>query len=398
MRRLALIFKDNDFQLRPEDELMLCCARTHINEAIEDKIISLVSKDLDWEYLIDMAAKHRLRPLLYVNLNAVCGEDIPEDVLGDLKSFYSKNAQKNLFMLGESLKILKQMYSQNITAIPYKGPFLAISAYDNVILREFGDIDIFVQSNDVPKVKEILLSEGYKTYFNFNNVKENRYVKSQRECKFLNDDTGLNIEIHWKYSKLSFPDNIEFFVGFDNLKKVNIGDLNISSLSDEDLVLVLCLHCASHYWKRLNWLCDINELLKKNDIKWIEILEKAEKWSIKRILLINIILLKNLFGFKFPEYILDEINYDKIAQNISQNLKNNFFKKEYKYTISEEGYLSFKTRENNIYGFKDFFRAAIVPNQSELKNNDHNSFLFFLNYLNRPFKLIKKYEISKKMK
>lgn len=392
-----MFFKDDDFQLRNEDKLLLCCSRTHVNEEIKQKIISLASMDLDWEYLINMASRHRLKPLLYVNLNYVCPYKVPENILNFLKVYFRENAEKNLFMLGESVKILNQIYSQYINAIPYKGPFLAISAYNNLVLRDFGDIDIFVQGKDIPKVKDILISEGYKTNFNFNNVKENSYVKSQRECKFLNENTGLNIEIHWKYSKLSFPFDIANFVGFESIKEVNISSLNISTLSDEDLILVLCLHCASHYWKRLLWLCDINEILNQNkDIKWIEILNKAKIWGIKRIFLINLILLSNLFEIQFPEYILDEIKNDKASQNISLNLKKNFFKEEYDYTLFEEGYLSYKNRENWKYGIKDFFKSAMTPSQLELKNNKFIPILFWLYSISRPFKLLKKYNIFKK--
>ncbi|MDO9045366.1 MAG: nucleotidyltransferase family protein, partial [Methanobacteriaceae archaeon] len=141
---------------------MLCCARTQINEEIKKKIVSLAIMDLDWEYLINMASRHRLRPLLYVNLNSICPENVPEDVLGNLKSYYMTNVQKNLMLTGELVKVIEILESNNIKAIPYKGPVLAASGYGKIGLREFGDIDIFIDKTNAIKVKNAMLSNEYE--------------------------------------------------------------------------------------------------------------------------------------------------------------------------------------------------------------------------------------------
>ena len=51
-----------------------------------------------------MASIHRLTPLLYYNLNAICPEKVPEDVLMKLKNYFHINVQKNLLLTGELIK------------------------------------------------------------------------------------------------------------------------------------------------------------------------------------------------------------------------------------------------------------------------------------------------------
>ena len=66
---------------------------------------------------MDMATRHRLRPLLYYNLNAVCPEKVPEDVLIDLREFYHDNVRKNLMLTGELVKVMGLLEDNGIKCI-----------------------------------------------------------------------------------------------------------------------------------------------------------------------------------------------------------------------------------------------------------------------------------------
>ena len=91
-------------------------------------------------------------------------------------------------MLGELIKLLNLFKKHELNVIPYKGPLLAIYAYKNLTLRQFDDLDIFVNKNDVLKIKEILISNGYKPQFEFEGFKERKFIKSQREYRFRNPE------------------------------------------------------------------------------------------------------------------------------------------------------------------------------------------------------------------
>ena len=69
---------------------------------------------------------------------------------------------KNLLMTGELIKILKLLKVNDINAIPYKGPVLANLAYGTISLREFNDLDIFVNKCDTYEVYKLMLSLGYE--------------------------------------------------------------------------------------------------------------------------------------------------------------------------------------------------------------------------------------------
>lgn len=385
-----MFFKDDDFQLRPEDELMLCCARTKFNDEIKNKIISLASMDLNWEYLINMASRHRLRPLLYVNLNSICPEKVPEDVLGNLKSYYMANVQKNLMLAGELFKIIEILESNNIKAIPYKGPVLASLAYGNIGLRLINDLDVYINESDVINTKKILILTGYKPYFDLNNVNTSNLLKTQREYLFTSPK-GFILEIHWNIQgpHVYLPTEHNFL--YKDLEIVKINNFKIFSFNPENLILILSLHSAKHNWEYLSLLCDISTLIESQNINWDNILEKAEKLFIKRIFAINILLIKDLLNLKIPENVLINLFSDTYSLKIVNNLKKKILNDESNLIIFEKIIIDLKKREQLKYGIIDCSYSITRPSYADFKDINLPKRLFALYYFIRPFLLIRRY-------
>jgi hypothetical protein len=121
---------------RSEVELLFCCTRTHIDSEIAERIRTLLQQDIDWAYLIQTAAQHGIIPLLYQSLNTTCPEAVTKANLAQLRNYFHTNAQRNLFLTKELLKLLNLFESRSIPAIPFKGSVLAVSAYGNLSLLD----------------------------------------------------------------------------------------------------------------------------------------------------------------------------------------------------------------------------------------------------------------------
>ena len=94
-----------------EAELLLCCARIDVDPKTRDRIIALVSEGIDWDYLENLALRHRLVPLLYRNLNGICSCR-PFQRIGPTSSSLSHRRLKELSGL---------LFEANgILAVPYK--------------------------------------------------------------------------------------------------------------------------------------------------------------------------------------------------------------------------------------------------------------------------------------
>src|SRR5436853_336500 len=113
-----------------EHEALLLCARRQLDDEQSNRLRILARQKLDWEYLYKLARRHSLVPLFYYQIDRVAGEDVPAPVLQRLKKDYQENSARNSILTNEMVSIIRELEVNGIEAIPYKGPALAIAAYD----------------------------------------------------------------------------------------------------------------------------------------------------------------------------------------------------------------------------------------------------------------------------
>jgi hypothetical protein len=88
-------------------QLLLCCARTSINAATADTIESLCYGDLDWPWLLSLAAQHDVTCLLYQSLQDTCPDAVPAPVIDQLRQDFQTWTLNTLFFTQELLKLLQ---------------------------------------------------------------------------------------------------------------------------------------------------------------------------------------------------------------------------------------------------------------------------------------------------
>ena len=87
---------------------------------------------------------------------------IPPAILDQLRDSFRTNLVRNEVLARELVTLLDLLRAHGISAIPFKGPTLAASAYGHLSLRQFGDLDLFVPKCDLPRACEVLVSHGYR--------------------------------------------------------------------------------------------------------------------------------------------------------------------------------------------------------------------------------------------
>ncbi len=392
------------FRSRPEHELLLCVSRTCISTPDAERIHRLLKQEINWDYLVRTAIQQGVMPLLYWNLSNTCPEAVPTGVLSQLKTSFEGNAASNLCLTGELLNLLDLFEEQNIPAIPFKGPVLAASAYGNLALRQFGDLDISIAKPDIFKAKQLLLSQGYRLDIypiQLTEAQEAAFVRSQRmhqlirECAypFVNLQNGIMVDLHWAVMPEVFSLPIENKQLWKTLDSVLINGQNVPNVSPENTLLILCGHGVKDCWPKLARICDIAELICRHpQLNWQQVVKEADRLGFKRALFLSLYLANHLLDTTLPDSVWQKMQTDPMAKRLATQVQATLFPEGGKPVIVKRitGF-HLKVRERLQDKLCCWLRAAMTPTTSDWVLLPFAEFPLFLYYLIRPIRLLGKY-------
>jgi hypothetical protein len=373
---------------RREDELLVCLVRPALDAA---RVRQLVQTELDWDYLVAMADRHSLIPWLYFRLNSIGPEAVPAEPLSRLRSRNQENTRQSLSLTGELLNLLELLEAAGIRAVPFKGPTLALAAYGDVALREFGDLDILVHKQEVLKVKELLSAWGFKPTPELSSAQEAALLRFDCACNFGNDKNVL-FDVHWNFAASYYSLALDVNSMWERLEQITIAGKQLPTLSAEDLLLVLCLHGFTHHWERLEWVCDVAGLIFRSDINWRQVFDNASRHGCRRILSLGITLASELFEAPVPAGVMQMAQRDGVVTKLAVEVRKQLFApKPVSAGVLDDALLQLRMRERGRDKLMSGVRLAATPRVYDWTLVTLPRWLFFLYYPLRPLRLAGKY-------
>lgn len=288
-------------KIKNAEELLLLCARRNINEALKDKALDLIRLGVNWEYFYELAIKGNVSALAYQVLRKMAPlSAIPQFIIDKFKCTYLFTAAKAIRQHRELLKLLKLFNQNNIEVIPLKGTILANRLYSDIAARGAStDFDLFVKEKDTDRVKSFLKESGYIFIASKlqNRLGDYEFIKPRGTTL----DIHCSIMTHLDCSKQRLE-------GFLKAKRL-VQEENVCyyEFEEEELLLYLSLHLVySDCLRQLRYLCDINELLNKDEdkINWQRLTTKAKDWKLSGNLFLTLKLSKDLFVSPVPDEAL----------------------------------------------------------------------------------------------
>ncbi|HEV7903902.1 MAG TPA: nucleotidyltransferase family protein [Pyrinomonadaceae bacterium] len=375
--------------VRPEIELMLCCARTRTDARVVARLRELLDSPLDWEFALQFAEVHSLIPLLYFHLHAHAPEKVPPAVYEKLRDQYRRISALNVYLSGELRRLLKLFAAHAIEAIPYKGPALASKAYGNIALRHFGDLDILVRQRDVLRVMELLVAEGYALHPPLNGVQQALMLRTQCNLPFTREGRRLIVEIHWRVSARLFSSPLDEQSLWENSGLDSFEGTQIKALAPEDLLLSLCVHGAKHLWERLSWIADIAQLLEVYpDLNWARLLERARRSGTERMLLLGLYVAHDLLDAKLPAHVSAQFGIDAEITMLAGQIYSRLFA-EGSEASGMSGYFLFQLKARRRLRDKfNYCRYVVSPTEEDLTLLKLPAPLSFVYYVLRPLRML----------
>jgi hypothetical protein len=367
----------------PEFQLLLYCARSRPASGPIKRLVD--QSAIDWEKLLSLAEQHCVRPLLLQSLKAVCWDAVPPLVRLELEGFCKSNAQKNLLLAGELLRLLRSFNENEVPVVAFKGPILAEAVYGDLSLREFCDLDLLIRGQDLAKAEDILLACGYTAQFPDRDYRT-AFLSYHGQYAFRRGRSDLWVDLHWQFS----PDGVVFPLRaaevWPRLIEETIAGRTVPSLAHDDLALFLAAHGTKEGWRNLLWLCDFAELLRRyQDLDWIAILERAARSHSSRQLLLALELAATMLDAPAPAELIDQARNNSAVQSLARRARERML------LTAPKGSWEFRFGLNT----HDKWLHRLLPIKAFLTTRtvgDHQAMplpksLWGLYYLTRPFRL-----------
>jgi Uncharacterised nucleotidyltransferase len=391
----------SDRTSRPENQLLICCARVPSEVGNAHRIEALLQSNIDWEYLLEMAAEHRILPLVYWHLSSASTEAVPENVLGRLRHYLRTNKLRALLLARELRNLHESFERRGIPTIPYKGPVLAASVYGDLGLRMTGDLDLLIRVQDVPEAKEILVLRGYKptpwkTDTQLTPHQEAAYLRFEREYPFQHNDSGIGVELQWRVTDKHFPFSLDMEFMKERLQRVSLGGGTVASFAPDSMLLILCVHASVHLWDRLQWICDVAETIRVcQEMDWDYVTGRAAALGSERMLLLGLHLAHELLGADIPEKAARSIRADPALGQLAADVYRGLFEKHEESRDILEGSLfrpfHYRMHERRRDRFRYTLHTMLDPNLADWEGYPLPERLFPLYYVIRPLRLAGKY-------
>jgi hypothetical protein len=311
---------------RPEAELLLRSATVHRDPEKTDRIVALLQKEMEWVYLKEMALQHGLIPILYQCLKLYAPNSIPGSILAQFRDHALSSATRSLVMTEELLFLLARLKAEGIPAVPYKGPVLAASLYKDPAVRPFNDLDILVKRKDLFEAMDVMTSLGYQPHFRLTRAQVAAFLKSKYEFPLTHRNGWLTVELKWKLVEdfFSFPLDQEGL--WARLQPITLDGKEVLTFSPEDLLIVLCMHGATHLWTSLIWVCDIAHLIDVHkDLRWESVLRRARRSRSERMLYLGLALSARLLCAPLPEEVGHLVEADSVVKKLFEKVMGHLF-------------------------------------------------------------------------
>lgn len=379
----------------PEREILFLCSKVDLEPEDINRISFNLSLSPDWQYIIAVAHRNGVLPLLCKHLT----EHFPHALDGETKrqiaDFFREHAQQNIYITGKLVEAIKMLDRAGIPSLAFKGPTLAMKAYRNIALRQFVDLDLLVQPKDFEAAVELFVQNGFRVY---SNAKVNLLlINRKKDIGLIGPDGIVRIELHWKLSGSFFAMPFELRRLWNRLEKTTLGGIEINAMPFNDLFVYLCLHGARHGFERLAWICDLCELIRSEEnIDWQAVSRHARAYGCGKVVELGLLLAHEFFAVTTDYPGWNSIRRDEILQKAVRQIREKLFAE--RFSKSEIGdwylyHLMLKEKKTDriklhLHYLFWYLKLALTPNAMDESVFHLPAAFYPLYYVLRPARLI----------
>lgn len=271
--------------------------------------------EIDFSLFEKKLSQARTWPVVYSNITKY-SLNLPEKTHLLIQKRARNIGLQNLTHHRLLMQIRKKFKAKNISCISMKGTLLAEKLMGSIALRHSKDIDLLVPIGLLERASIELESLGFRcsNLDHFGATDFSVLRKMTHHSIFIHEETGFEIELHWQpcdfVDVLYFPEHVwssEFTLGADSC----------GLLPNDELLIYLSAHGSIHFWSRLKWLIDIEQLIVQNEWDWSSLLVKSYNYNCQRSLLLTVLLVHRLLALPLPMEIKQQLQKEPLVYSLA---------------------------------------------------------------------------------
>ena len=355
----------------------------------DGRMCVLAEQVTDWNAVAELAAQHKVSPMVYLSLMA-SGAAVPPAAEARLRADYERNALHNLVNAAELVTVLGEFNRAGIEAIPFKGVVLGASAYGNPTARHGGDLDVLIRWKDVARAAEVLVERGY-TWQTPTQGDGSPAREHCREYTFYRAADGVVLELRWQFDLVygRFRRDIGLDWAWPRRRTAVLAGAEVPDLSREIALLVLCMHGSRHTWSQLVWICDVAQLLAASpELNWDVAMRDAKRLGLWCALALGVLLARQVCGAEIPRDVLRRLERVSSARKLAKHFGDNLFATP---GLGPPGWIPYNVQLLDVRDrLRLLFSADILrPNDQDRSVVALPQWLDPLYYLIRPFRVLR---------
>lgn len=166
-----------------------------------------------------------------------------------------------------ALKAIHQLFTEHqLDFLVLKGIPLNQLLFKNADRRISRDIDILVKPKAIKAIIARLKAEGWEMISPDFAIQEQQwqlFMKEFDQISFWHPTYKVAVEVHWKLFRNQSYFNIGDDVIWSNKESINVGNVNLYTVTPNIHAVYVSLHGGQHQWDSLIWIADMYMLHKR---------------------------------------------------------------------------------------------------------------------------------------
>jgi hypothetical protein len=254
---------------------------------------------------LQLAGQHAVLPLVATNTTQPAILDAAK-----------VNGVQNLQKVQQLCALSAALSDAGIAHLAIKGPCLALQGYGNLALRQFTDLDLLIDWQDLPAADALIRARGGVSQEHLAHLVNATSVSPRAIGLTYLGEGVVAIDLHTGLShRLGFVLNQHEL--FERATTVHFGERRVPTLSRTDATIFAALHGVQHGWGRLGWVVDAGKLLTHPDLNVEELVARSGAQGTLTIVGLAAALARDTLGFVLPDLLGGLADTSKVQRRLA---------------------------------------------------------------------------------